>query len=278
VRVLRGTVAYPHGRPPGIDAAEEADGFALICQARALDDLVIETREIRHVTDVEIRELPARVERMQRLAPDVMGLWLRLPAIEPFAWQAGQYLDVMLPGERRRSFSLANPPHDSALLELHVRRTPGGAFSEMVFSGMQPGALLRIEGPLGQFVYRPGERPLLLIGGGTGYAPLKAIIRDVLESGARRDLVLFWGVRAAEDLYDDAWLRALVAKHPRFRYFPVVGEMVHEAVLRSVAGLAGFDVYAAGPPAMIDAVRAPLPRQGADPARIYFDSFDYAPA
>ena len=98
-------------------------GFALIVgygafehirQARAQGNLVIETREIRHVTDVEIRELPARVERMERLAPEVMGLWLRLPAIEPFAWQAGQYIDVMLPGERRRSFSLANPPHDAS--------------------------------------------------------------------------------------------------------------------------------------------------------------------
>ena len=89
VRVLsRRALTYPHGRPAGIDAAEAAAGYALICQARAREDLVIETREIRHVTDVEIRELPARVERMQRLAPDVMGLWLRLPAIEPFTWQA----------------------------------------------------------------------------------------------------------------------------------------------------------------------------------------------
>jgi CDP-4-dehydro-6-deoxyglucose reductase len=278
VRVLKGSVAYLHGRPPAIDAAEEAAGYALICQARALGDLVIETREIRHVTDVEIRELPARVERIERLAPDVMGLWLRLPAIEPFAWQAGQYVDVMLPGERRRSFSLANPPHDAALLELHVRRVPGGAFSEKVFGGMQAGALLRIEGPLGQFVYRPGERPLLLVGGGTGYAPLKAIARTVLESGARRDIDLYWGARDAADLYDDAWLRALAAKQARFRYTPVLGEFVHEAVLRHVAGLAGFDVYAAGPPAMIDAVRAALPRQGADLERIFFDSFDRAPA
>jgi CDP-4-dehydro-6-deoxyglucose reductase len=278
VRVLKGSVAYLHGRPPAIDAAEAAAGFALICQARALDDLVIETREIRHVTDVEIRELPARVERMRLLAPDVMGLWLRLPAIEPFAWQAGQYVDVMLPGERRRSFSLANPPHDAAFLELHVRRVAGGAFSDRVFGGMQPGALLRIEGPLGQFVYRPGERPLLAIGGGTGYAPLKAILREVIESGSRRDVLLYWGVRAREDLYDDAWLRELAAKHPRFHYTGVTDGLVHEAVLRRVAGLAGYDVYAAGPPAMIDAVRAALPRQGADPARIYFDSFDWAPA
>lgn len=277
VRVLSGRFAYPHGRPAGIDAAEEAAGYALICQARALEDLVIETREIRHVTDVEIRELPARVARMQRLAPDVMGLWLRLPAIEPFTWQAGQYVDVMLPGERRRSFSLANPPHDAAMLELHIRRAPGGAFSEQVFGGMKEGDLLRIEGPLGQFVYQPGDRPLLAIGGGTGYAPLKAILRTVLECGSRRDVVLFWGARSAPDLYDDAWLRGLAAKHAHFRYAGVTTELVHEAVLRGVLDLAGYDVYAAGPPAMIDAVRHELPRHGADPARIFFDSFDRAP-
>ncbi|MEX0733042.1 MAG: 2Fe-2S iron-sulfur cluster-binding protein [Steroidobacteraceae bacterium] len=287
VRVLRGRFAYPHGRPIGISADEEAAGHALICQARALEDLVIEIREVRHVTDVEIRELPCRIEHMQKLAPDVMGLWLRLPAIEPFTWQCGQYVDVMLSGDRRRSFSLANPPRDAALLELHVRRAPGGEFSERVFGDMMPGALLRIEGPLGQFVYRPGDRPLLLIGGGTGYAPLKAMIREVLDSETRRELVLFWGARTAVDLYDDAWLRALAEKHARFHYTPVLSEqaasdmhesgLVHEAVLNRIAGLAGFDIYAAGPPAMIDAVRSALPHQGADPDRICIDSFDYAP-
>jgi CDP-4-dehydro-6-deoxyglucose reductase, E3 len=278
VRVLSGRVAYPHGRPAGIDAAEEAAGYALICQARAAGDLVIETREIRNVTDVEIRELPARVERMERLAPEVMGLWLRLPAIEPFEWQAGQYIDVMLAGERRRSFSLANPPHDAAFLELHVRHAPGGAFSGQVFSTMKPGALLHIEGPLGQFVFRGGDRPLLLVGGGTGYAPLKAILREVLERGAAREVALFWGARTQADLYDDAWLRDLAGRHRHFRYAPVVTEFVHDAVLREVAGLGNCDVYAAGPPAMIDAVRTTLPRAGADPERIFFDSFDWAPA
>jgi CDP-4-dehydro-6-deoxyglucose reductase len=287
VRVLRGGFAYPHGRPAGITAEEEASGHALICQARALEDLVIETREIRHVTDVEIRSLPCRIERMERLADDVMEVWLRLPAIEPFSWQCGQYIDVMLAGERRRSFSLANPPHDAAFLELHVRRVPGGAFSERLFAELKPGALLQIEGPLGQFVYRPGERPLLLIGGGTGYAPLKAMIRHVLETESKREITLFWGARTEADLYEQAWLKALAEKHPRFRYAPVLSEQavgegfdhgfVHEAVLRKVAGLAGYDIYAAGPPAMIDAVRATLPPQGADPDRIYIDSFDYAP-
>lgn len=288
VRLLSGRIAYPHGRPSGISADEESDGFALICQARALDDLVIEIREIRYVTDVEIKCLPARIEKMRRLAPDVMGLWLRLPAVESFTWQCGQYLDVMLPGERRRSFSLANPPHDPALLELHVRRAPGGAFSEQVFTTLGEGSLLRIEGPLGQFIYRPGERPLLLIGGGTGFAPLKAMIRQVLESEARRDMTLFWGARTTADLYEDAWLRELAARYKHFRYVSALSEQqaepphesgfVHEAVVRRVAGLSGFDIYAAGPPAMIDAVRAALPPQGADPGRIFIDSFDYAPA
>ena len=253
------------GRSASSEAEEEA-GYALICQARATEELVIEIREIRNVTDVEIRELPARVERMERLAPDVMGLWLRLPAIEPFTWRSGQYVDVMLPGDRRRSFSLANPPHDSALLELHVRRAPGGEFSEKVFGGMKQGSLLRIEGPLGQFFYRPeASRPALLIGGGTGYAPLKAMIREVLESGSRRDLVLYWGARTAADLYEDAWLRELAAKHAHFHYTPVHTEFVHEAVLKHVAGLSGYDVYAAGPPAMIDAVRTALPTAGRRP-------------
>ena len=287
VRVLSGRFAYPHGRPAGITAAEEATGHALICQARAVEDLVIETREIRHVTDVEIKSLPCRIERMHQLAPDVMGVWLRWPAIESFTWQSGQYVDVMLPGERRRSFSLANPPHDDALLELHVRRVPGGAFSGKLFTELKPGSLLHMEGPLGQFFYRPGERPMLLIGGGTGYAPLKAILRQVLEKENQREVTLFWGARSEADLYEDGWLRLLDAKQPRFRYVPVLSEqtagathehgLVHEAVLRKIPGLAGYDIYAAGPPAMIDAVRAALPPQGADPERIYFDSFDYAP-
>ncbi len=142
---------------------------------------------------------------------------------------------------------------------------------------MKPGALLRIEGPLGQFIFRPGDRPLLMIGGGTGYAPLKAMIREALNSKVGRDLHLFWGARTAVDLYDDAWLRALAEVHPHFRYTPVLAEFVHEAVLKQVPDLSPFDIYSAGPPEMIDAVRTLLPLQGAEPERIYFDSFDYAP-
>ncbi len=286
VRLVEGKVSYPSGRPRALCDDDITAGHALICRAHAETDLVIEIREIRHVTDVEVRSLPCRVARRVVLAPDVMGLWLRLPAVEPFHWQAGQYVDVMLSGDRRRSFSLANPPHDDEHLELHVRRAPGGEFSEQVFASLGEGGLLRIEGPLGQFIYQPGSRPLLLIGGGTGYAPLKAILRKVLETESRREVTLYRGVRTVTDLYDEDWLQQLAAKSRRFRYVPVLSDepqdsshargLVHEAVMRGVAGLAGFDIYAAGPPAMIDAVRGTLPTLGADPARIFFDSFDWS--
>ena len=286
-RLVRGKVHYPGRRPPGLSEAEERDGYVLLCQSRADGPVAVATRQIQSVTDIRIHSLPCRVQRMQRLAPDVMALWLRLPAVEPFSWQPGQYIDVMLSGGRRRSFSLANPPHEGSLLELHVKRSRSGEFTSLVFDSMTEGTLLRVEGPLGQLAYRDGTGPVLLVGGGTGYAPMKAILRHVLETGLQRRVVLFWGGRVAGDLYEDAWLRELAARERRFRYVPSLSEgdgregvhpgLVHEAVIASGEPLGAADIYAAGPPDMIAAVREMLPRHGADPARIIFDSFELAP-
>ncbi len=286
-RLVRGSIRYPRGRPVGLSAEEERDGYVLLCQARANGPVVVEPRRIQTVTDVQIHSLPCRVQRMQRLAPDVMGLWLRLPAVEPFTWQAGQYVDVMLSGGRRRSFSLANPPHDAGLLELHLRRSSRGEFTGQVFGSMTEGTLLRIEGPLGQLAYRDGTGRVVLVAGGTGYAPMKAILRHVLERGLGRPVTLFWGAREATDLYEDEWLRGLAASGSDLEYVPVlsgdavqpghVARLVHEAVLDRTALLADADIYAAGPPEMIAALRAGLSARGVDPGRIVFDSFEYAP-
>jgi CDP-4-dehydro-6-deoxyglucose reductase len=284
-RIVSGAIRYPGGaRPLGLSESEERDGYALLCQARASGPVSVEARRIQSVTDVQIRSLPCRVQRMRRLAPDVMGLWLRLPAVEPFTWHPGQYIDVMLSGGRRRSFSLANPPHAAGLLELHVRKSGRGEFTTLVFESMTEGTLLRIEGPLGQLAYRDGSGPVLLIGGGTGYAPMKAILRHILEKRLPRPVTLFWGARSREDLYEDAWLRQLAGSEPGFRYAPVLQDepaggsgLVHEAVIAAGGPLAEADIYAAGPPEMIAAVRSELPRHGADPARIVFDSFELAP-
>jgi CDP-4-dehydro-6-deoxyglucose reductase len=224
-----------------------------------------------------------------------MQVMLRLPAVERLRFHAGQYLDILLEGGRRRSFSIASPPHDSELLELHVRRVNGGGFTERLFGGaagadsLAVGALLRIEGPVGQFSYREGAGPVLMVAGGTGFAPLKSMLRHMLENGIRRDVHLYWGARHTGDLYEEARVLEWLQQHPQFRYTAVLSEatrgeaahtkvgFVHEAVLADYPDLAPFEVYAAGPPAMIEAMRASFPRQGLEPGRLYFDSFDYAP-
>ena len=191
-------------------------GLVLLCQARADTDLTIETFERGIADQAQVKRLPGRVEHLRRWSHDVMGVFLRLPAAERFDFLPGQYIDILLPGGRRRSFSIASPPHDSRLLELHVRRVPGGEFTEQLFGDESRAHLLNIEGPLGHFVYRTpeppcggDETPMLLVGGGTGLAPLKSIMRHVIENGVRREMTLFWGVRSERDLYAHAALEEL---------------------------------------------------------------------
>lgn len=293
-RLRSGTIRYPDVRPAGITAEEEAAGNVLLCQARPLTDLVLEARLIATVADVEIKTLPCRIARLTPLAADVMQVWLRLPAVESLRFQPGQYLDVLLEGGRRRSFSIASPPHDSELIELHVRRVPGGGFTDRLFGAgssagdLSTGALLRIEGPVGQFTYRPGTSPVIMIAGGTGFAPLKSMLRHILEGDTdrRRDIHLYWGARSRSDLYEETLVQSWTRQYPRFHFYAVLSEAsdagqrvgwVHEAVLADHPDLADFEVYAAGPPAMIEAIRTTFPRHGLNPDRLYFDSFDYAP-
>jgi CDP-4-dehydro-6-deoxyglucose reductase len=295
-RLVSGEICYPSGRPLGLTADEERAGQVLLCQARALTDLVVQARLIANVEDVEIKTLPARIARLTTLAPDVMQVMLRLPSVERLRFHAGQYLDVLLEGGRRRSFSIASPPHDSELLELHVRRVAGGGFTERLFAGsgsdpagLAVGSLLRIEGPVGQFTYRDGPGRVLMIAGGTGFAPLKSMLRHALETGIGRDLYLYWGARHRRDVYEEARVLEWVNSNPRLRFATVLSEatateaahtrvgLVHEAVLADHPDLSGFEVYTAGPPAMIEAIRANFPRHGLPPERLYFDSFDYAP-
>lgn len=286
-RLVHGDVYYPNGPPLGLSAAEVADGYVLMCQARARSDVSLEIPTPAAAGQILIKRLPARIERAVPLSHDVMGLYLKLPAAEDFHFEAGQYIDIMLPGGRRRSFSIASPPHDARPLELHVRRVAGGEFSAPLFDAGPASTLISIEGPLGQFTYRAGSAPMLLIGGGTGLAPLLSILRHVIETGLERDMQLYWGVRSERDLYAHASLEALARRTSRLNYVPVLSEpapewsgargLVHEAALAGVHDLDNYDVYAAGPPAMISVVRSEFGLRGVLPSRLHFDSFDYAP-
>jgi CDP-4-dehydro-6-deoxyglucose reductase len=288
-RLVSGQVRYPSGPPLGLTPQEAQSGYVLLCQARAISDVAVEARLVANVAEVEIKTLPCRIARMTPLAPDVMQVFLKLPSVETMPFQAGQYLDVLLEDGKRRSFSIASPPHDSGMLELHVRRVAGGGFTERLFGQMQAGSLLRIEGPIGQFVYREGTGPVIMIAGGTGFAPLKSMLRHLLEKGTPRPVHFYWGARNAVDLYEEALVLEWTRAHPELKFSAVLSEAkdagaahrrlgwVHEAVLADHPDLAGFDVYVAGPPALVEAVRAGFPARGLSEARLSFDSFDYAP-
>jgi CDP-4-dehydro-6-deoxyglucose reductase len=291
-RLLEGAVDYPKGTPPALSEADREDGFALLCQAHARCDLRVETRPIEIPGDIRIRRLPYRVETIDRPSHDVAALRLKLPGFEPFEFLPGQYVDILLSGGRRRSFSMANPPHETGVLELHVRRVPGGDFTARVFDRMKPRDLLRLEGPLGQFYLREDSpRPMIFVAGGTGFAPIKSMLRHWFEASDQADdrpVHLYWGVRAARDLYDSDTARGLARERPSFSFTPVLSSpatedgpewrtgLVHEAVLADRPDLSGHDVYVCGPPPLIEAARRDFQQAGLPDSQLFFDSFDYA--
>jgi CDP-4-dehydro-6-deoxyglucose reductase len=282
-RVLSGRFAYRAAQPAGITVEEVRSGYALLCQVQALTDLVVETREVRPALEVEFKNLPCRIAVLEQLAPTIMRVGLRLPAVEEFNFIAGQYVDI-LPGDgRRRSFSIASAPADGAVLELHVQRASQTGFTAQLFDSLRVGALLRIEGPLGHLRFqRDSPRPAILVAGGTGYAPLRAMLRQLLAEGDRRPLTLYWGARTRQETYEDGWLRELARTRPAFVYQPVLANAdepgfaagrVDEILLRDHPALGGFDIYTAGPPAMVDAVRSACATRGLPPAQLRYDSF-----
>jgi CDP-4-dehydro-6-deoxyglucose reductase len=290
-RLLKGEIGYPHGRPLGLSDAEIGTGLILLCQARAISDLDLDLQEVRAAHEPGLVRLPCRIERATLAAPDVMIVLLRPPPAVDFAFRAGQYLDVLLSKDRRRSFSIASAPESARLLELHVRKVAGGEWTQWLFAGQHvQGALITIEGPLGRFYYRetpfPLRRPLLLIGGGTGIAPLLCILRHLIDNDTQREVIVYWGVRGKGDLYAQSALSEVQSRASNLSYVPVLSEpehtwagrrgFVHAAVLQDIEDLSGFDIYAAGPPAMIDTLRREFPRYGADLERLYCDSFDYS--
>jgi CDP-4-dehydro-6-deoxyglucose reductase len=290
-RVTSGAVDYPEGRPAALTDRDLEQGNALLCSAVATGDLVLEAQEEDPAEALPVRTLPARVARREQLAHDVMRLWLKLPESQRLRFRAGQYVDILTKDGEKRAFSLANPPHDDALLELHVRHVPGGSFSRYVFSDLKEKALLRIQGPRGRFVLREAsDRPMVFMAGGTGFAPIKGIIEHALAEGVRRDIWLYWGARARRDLYLDDLARGWEAEHANVHYRPVLSEpdaedawegrrgFVHEAVVADFPDLSGFDVYASGPPVMVNAGRDAFVAHGLPPEHMYSDAFEYAHA
>jgi CDP-4-dehydro-6-deoxyglucose reductase len=284
-KLLEGRVDYGAYQEHALPEDEKKHGLALFCQAQPLTDLVIECREIGAVRDIQIKTLPCRVQKMERVAQDVMVLYVKLPATERLQFLAGQYIDILMKDGKRRSLSIANAPHDDALLQLHLRNY-GGTFSNHVFNRMKEKDILRFEGPLGTFFLREdSDKPIILLASGTGFAPIKAIVEHALFKGINRPITLYWGGRIHSDLYMDALARTWQRENA-IGYVPVLSEaraedkwsgrtgFVHRAVMEDYPDLSRHQVYACGSPVMVEAAHKDFTTQCKLPdEEFYSDAF-----
>lgn len=289
-KVLSGEFAHGKAQLQALDEADRQAGFALLCCAMARSDLCIESREARSLEDIPVKTLPARVHKLTRAASDVMIVELKLPANERLQFLAGQYIDILLKGGRRRAFSLANAPHQDAFLQLHVRHIPGGQFTEHVFGSMKERDIVRLRGPQGSFFQREDStKPMLLVAGGTGFAPIKAMVEHAIAEGCERPMHVYWGGRARADLYLMELAEQWSAAQANIRFVAVLSDspnderwsgrtgLVHEAAMADHPELSGYQAYVCGSPAMVAAARRDFLARCRLPADEFFaDSFDFA--
>jgi CDP-4-dehydro-6-deoxyglucose reductase, E3 len=294
-RVLSGTVVHGAHQATTLPELERVQGKSLFCVAHPQDDVTIEARDVRKTGDIVIKTMPCRIEHLDRVIDDVMILRFKLPANERLQFLAGQYVEFLLKDGKRRSFSMANAPHDDALIELHIRHTPGGLFTDRLFSvsnaPIKVRDILRFEGPHGSFFLRTdSEKPIIFVASGTGFAPIKSMIEHALHTGCTRPMTLYWGARRPKDLYLDHLPRAWAQKYPdQLSYIPVISDalpddewhgrrgFVHRAVMADFPDLSMHQVYACGAPIVVDSAREDFVNQcGLPESEFFADSFTLA--
>ncbi|MCK9389478.1 MAG: CDP-6-deoxy-delta-3,4-glucoseen reductase [Sulfuritalea sp.] len=288
-RVIEGVVDHGSAQDQALSMEDRANGLALFCCAKPLSDLVLECREVGSTGDIPVKIMPCRVEKIERVADDVIVLSLKLPANERLQFLSGQYIEFLLKDGKRRAFSIANAPHDDGLLQLHVRLIAGGEFTGHVFDGMKEKDILRFQGPYGSFFLREeSAKPMILLAGGTGFAPIKALVEHAIHNRIARSMEIYWGARNRAGLYLPELPTGWAAAHGHVRYVPVLSDataqdawsgrigLVHRAVLEDHADLSAYQVYACGAPAMIDAARGEFVARGLPPEEIFADAFTFA--
>lgn len=270
--IVSGEIDHAKTKTEYLSLDERQQGFALLCQARPCTDLVVDVAEIAGLEAQQPKVLPCRVVRLEKPAPDVAILELRLPPNDKLRFAAGQYVEFLLEGGQRRAYSIASTPkiEGVVLIELHLRHTPGGLFTDRVFSTMKERDLMKIEAPFGTFFLRENsEAPLVFVAAGTGFAPIKAIIEDAFHKGLQktRPMVLYWGARVFEELYMLDLPTRWAEEEANFKFVPVLSEapadsgwegrtgFVHRAVMQDMPDLSGHEVYACGTPLMVEAAR-----------------------
>lgn len=274
---------------------EKDSGHILLCRSIAYSDMEVELLNYDEellAKAIAVKTYQGRIAAIEHLTHDIRGIQIDLSS--PIKFWAGQYVDITVTTEKgetiTRSFSMANTPSETQKLSFIIKKYPQGRFSgELDSGGIRVGADVTVVGPYGT-CFRREERqgPLVLVGAGSGMSPVWSILNDHLQSGEKRPVYFFYGARTAEDLFYLDKIGDLVKRHPEVAFIPVLshagddsgwtGErgFVHEAVDRKLKQLAldgNGDVYACGPPPMIDALQPVLFMNGFESERIFFDKF-----
>lgn len=288
-KILRGPVDYGTYQQGVLSDAEKAQGKALFCCAKPLSDLDIECHEVEMMKSFPIKSMEFTVNKMERVVPDVMLLELGAKDGEQMDFIAGQYVAVLLDDGGKRSFSIANAPHETDRLQLHIRLVEGGKFTSHVFNEMKEGDELQVEGPLGSFfLHQDSDKPIIFMAGGTGFAPVRSMLEHAFNIGIKRSMVLYWGGKTPADLYLAALPEKWQREHDNFKFIPVLSEpkpehdwrgrtgLVTEAILQDYQELGGYQVYACGSPAMVDAGHAAFIAKGLPEEQYFSDAFLFA--
>lgn len=285
-KIVSGTFTYGDKEITGLTSIEQSLGQALLCQAQPTSDITVEIALAE--PPPRSKKMPCKVIKKQILSHEVVALWLKCPPTETLPFLAGQYIDILLPDGRNRSFSIANAPGHEPIIELHIRHIEGGDFTGYVYYELEEKEILRIYGPLGNFYLREdSDKPIIFMAGGTGFAPIKGIIEYALEQGIQRPMYLYWGVRSQRDLYHHDLASQWAQEHEHIHYIPVLSHaesdeqwtgrsgFVHKAIMEDFPDLSAYDVYAGGSPAMVYAGRDAFEANGLDLSRYFSDAFEF---
>lgn len=286
VEVLDGDVEHGDASPFALMDFEKAEGKALLCVACPRSDVTIEA-DVDVDDDLPVHpvdDYTGTVVGLDDIATDIRRVTVELD--RDLAFNAGQYLRFEVPGHEGvdRTYSMASVPASPRLLEFHIRRTPGGICTDgWVFGSLARGDEVRLSGPFGRFVLRDRSEPAVLIAGGTGLAPIMAMVRHALSSGDGPHLTLYQGARTRDLLYDVDVLRTLEQEHPdRFRYRPCLSEdaaegcatgLVTDVLSADHETLKGRVAYVCGPPPMVEAALRVLMAKRLFPRDIYREDF-----
>lgn len=288
-RLVEGKVSALHDFAYTLDKQELAAGYILACQAIPKTDLIVEAPNVIEREIIEPEKFDGSILHVERLTHDIVRVAVELD--RPMRYEAGQYANLkpdFLDAPRSFSFVDAPEAEGCSRVSFFIRRVPGGAFTDWLFGQDRVGQRLEVEGPLGAFGLHKGQRTLLLVAGGSGLGPIKAILEQAISERDRRNAILFFGVRTQADFYCLDELKEMQKRWGgRFDIVSVLSEEVPGEGSEHQSGLVtdyvnigtvrhGLDecqAYLCGPPVMVDAAIATLKEQGVSGDQIFFDKF-----